>query len=91
MDENTSAAIGDNVMVIYTGKDIPKQAVKITMDKEIKSVFQKEIMDQNGKLFTGTILRNFEMSLRTGDADLFTNTLQNYLMQSASCLHEIIL
>lgn len=32
MDENTSAAIGDNAMVIYTGNDIPKQAVKITME-----------------------------------------------------------
>ena len=51
MDENTSAAIGDNVMVIYTGKDIPKQAVKITMDKEIKSVFHNE-------KYIGLILKN---------------------------------
>ena len=51
MDENTSAAIGDNAMVIYTGKDIPKQAVKITMDKEIKSVFHNE-------KYIGLILKN---------------------------------
>lgn len=54
-------------------------------NREIKSVFQKEIMEQNNKLFTGTILRNFELSLRTGNAELFTDTLQSYLMQSASC------
>lgn len=51
VDENTSAAIGDNAMVIYTGKDIPKQAVKITMDKEIKSVFHNE-------KYIGLILKN---------------------------------
>ena len=51
MDENTSAAIGDNAMVIYTGNDIPKQAVKITMDKEIKSVFHNE-------KYIGLILKN---------------------------------
>ncbi len=28
MDENTSAAIGDNAMVIYTGKDIPETSCK---------------------------------------------------------------
>ena len=38
-------------MVIYTGKDIPKQAVKITMDKEIKSVFHNE-------KYIGLILKN---------------------------------
>lgn len=56
MDENTSAAIGDNAMVIYTGKDIPKQAVKITMDKEIKSVFHNE-------KYIGLILKNQERAV----------------------------
>ena len=37
--------------MIYTGKDIPKQAVKITMDKEIKSVFHNE-------KYIGLILKN---------------------------------
>ena len=54
-------------------------------NREIKSVFQKGIMDQNYKFFTGTILKNFEQSLRTGNAELFTETLEKYLMQSASC------
>ena len=52
-------------------------------DREIKSVFQKEILDNYNTLFTGSILRNFEVALRTGNTDLFTNTLQKYLMQSA--------
>lgn len=53
-------------------------------DREIKSVFQKEILDNYNTLFTGSLLRNFEVALRTGNTDLFTNTLQKYLMQSAS-------
>lgn len=53
-------------------------------NREIKSVFQKEILDNYNTLFTGSLLRNFEAALRTGNADLFTNTLQKYLMQSAS-------
>jgi hypothetical protein len=36
-------------------------------------------------LFTGSVLRNFEISLRTGDTELFTDTLQKYLLQSAGC------
>lgn len=70
--------------VISEMNDTPICSLAIP-NREIKSVFQKEIMDQNSKLFTGTILRNFELSLRTGDPELFTDTLQNYLMQSASC------
>ena len=51
MDEDTSVAIGDNCMAIYNGKDVPKQAIKITMDKEIKSVF-------HNKKYIGMILKN---------------------------------
>lgn len=53
-------------------------------NREIRCVFQKEILDNYNMLFTGSILRNFEVSLRTGNAELFRNTLQQYLMQSAS-------
>lgn len=52
-------------------------------NREIKSVFQKEILDSYGSFFTGSILRNFETALRNGDAALFTDTLQKYLLQSA--------
>mgnify|MGYP006934515877 CR=1 FL=1 len=51
MDSDTSVAIGDNCMAIYTGKDIPHQSVKVTMDKEIKSVF-------HNKKYIGMILKN---------------------------------
>ena len=53
-------------------------------NREIKSVFKKEILDNNNTLFTGALLRNFDVSLRTGNTDLFTNTLQEYLMHSAA-------
>ena len=53
-------------------------------NREIKSVFQKEILDNYGSFFTGSILRNFEAALRNGDAALFTDTLQKYLLRSAS-------
>lgn len=51
---------------------------------EIKSVFQKEIIDRYNGIFTGALLRNFEESIRTGNAHLLTETLQKYLLQSAS-------
>lgn len=53
-------------------------------NKEIKSVFQKEILDVCSRNFTGSILRNFELSLRNKDTSLFTNTMEQYLLQSAS-------
>lgn len=55
-------------------------------NREIKSVFQKEILDQYSDVFTGTLLRNFEMAIRKRDSQLLTDTLRNYLMQSASFL-----
>ena len=51
---------------------------------EIKSVFQKEIIDRYNGIFTGALLRNFAESIRTGNAHLLTETLQQYLLQSAS-------
>lgn len=51
MDEDTSVAIGDDCMLIYNGKEIPKQTLKIKMDKEIKSVFHSE-------KYIGMILKN---------------------------------
>lgn len=51
MDADTSAAIGDDTVVIYSGKDVPEQTVKITMDKEIKSIF-------HNKKYIGLILKN---------------------------------
>lgn len=69
--------------VISSFNDNPICSLKIP-NREITSVFQKEILDNSGTLFNGSLLRNFETALRTGNTDLFTDTLQKYLMQSAS-------
>ena len=47
-------------------------------------MFQKEIIDRYNGIFTGALLRNFAESIRTGNAHLLTETLQQYLLQSAS-------
>lgn len=36
------------------------------------------------EVFTGSLLRDFEVSIRTGNSELLTETLQKYLLQSAS-------
>ncbi len=73
------------IMDVISGMDdIPICSLAIP-NREIKSVFRREILEQNNNMLTGKVLRNFEKSLRTGDAELFTETLQGYLMQSASC------
>lgn len=51
IDAETSVAVGDNLLVIYNGKDKPKQTASIKMDKEIKSVFHSE-------KYVGLILKN---------------------------------
>ncbi|MCR5295223.1 MAG: ATP-binding protein [Lachnospiraceae bacterium] len=53
-------------------------------NQEIKSVFQKEILNLYSAVFTGSLLRDFEVSIRTGNSTLLTETLQKYLLQSAS-------
>ena len=53
-------------------------------NREIKSVFQKEILNMYSSVFTGSLLRDFEAAIRTGDSILLTKTLQRYLLQSAS-------
>ncbi len=69
--------------VISEFNDNPICSLEIP-NREIRSVFQKEILDNFNTLFTGSLLRNFESALRTGNSLLLTNTLQKYLMQSAS-------
>ncbi len=71
------------VRVISTFHDNPICALAIP-NQEIKSVFQKEILSQYSAVFTGSLLRDFEVAIRTGDSFLLTETLQKYLMQSAS-------
>ena len=51
MNAETSAAVGDNCVVIYEGKDTPEQVANIKLDKEIKNVFHSE-------KYVGLILKN---------------------------------
>ena len=46
-----SAAIGDNLIVIYKGKEAPKETIAIKVEKKIKSVFHNE-------RYIGMILKN---------------------------------
>lgn len=69
--------------VISEIHDNPICSLKIP-NLEIRGVFQKEILENWNSLFTGTVLKNFEMALRTGDEKRFQNTLSDFLLHSAS-------
>lgn len=51
MDENTSVAVGDNLLAIYSGTETPKESAIIKIDGEIKNVFH------NNK-YIGLIVKN---------------------------------
>lgn len=69
--------------IVSTINDDPICSLAIP-NQEIKSVFEKEILNRYSAVFTGSLLRDFEMAIRTGDSSLLTQTLQKYLLQSAS-------
>lgn len=65
LDSDTSAAVGDNCLAIYHGKDVPEEKVRIAIDKEIKSVVHNE-------RYIGLVLKNegkegYELRLYNGD------------------------
>lgn len=51
MDENTSVAVGDNLLAIYSGTETPRESTTIKIDGEIKNVFH------NNK-YIGLIVKN---------------------------------
>lgn len=51
MNQSVSAAVGDNMLIIFRGKSVPEEAVKVEIDKEIKSVFHSQ-------KYIGMILKN---------------------------------
>lgn len=51
MSQNISAAVGDNFLVIYKGKEMPEEEAAVKIDKEIESVFH------NSK-YIGMVLKN---------------------------------
>ncbi len=69
--------------IISTINDNPICSLAIP-NQEIKSIFQKEILNMYSAVFTGSLLRDFEVAIRTGDSSLLTRTLQKYLLHSAS-------
>jgi hypothetical protein len=69
--------------IVSTMNDNPICSLAIP-NQEIKSIFQKEILNTYSAVFTGSLLRDFEVAVRTGDSALLTRTLQKYLQQSAS-------
>lgn len=69
--------------VISEFNDNPICSLKIP-NREVKSIFQKEIIGNHRNVFQGSLLRDFELAIRLKDSDLLTRTLQKYLMNSAS-------
>lgn len=51
LDDNTSAAVADNAIMLYGGKEVPEKTKVIDLDKEIKSVFHDD-------KYVGVVLRN---------------------------------
>lgn len=64
VDDNTSAAIGDEMVLFYEGKDVPKLSKKVDLNKEIKAMtYSKDyialVLKNSGK--TGSELRLYNM------------------------------
>ena len=70
--------------VMATMGDNPLCSLMIP-NKEIKSVFKNEIIDSLSKNMPQSIIRNFQMALKTNNKDMLQDTLRQYLLQSASC------
>ena len=54
-------------------------------NKEIKSVFKKEILDNLSRSMTQSVIRNFQLALRTDNKDALQSTLRQYLLAATSC------
>lgn len=55
-------------------------------NKEVKTVFRKEILENLSKLFSQPTVRNCQLALLTQDSELLKDTLRKFLLQSASSL-----
>lgn len=68
MNQDTSAAVGDDCLVIYKGREIPQESVRVNIDKKIKNVFHSD-------RYIGLILKNegkegYELRLYSVDGKL---------------------
>ena len=55
-------------------------------NKEIKGVFKKEILDNLSKNTNTSIIRNFQLALKSNNKEMLQDTLHQYLLMSASYL-----
>ncbi len=53
-------------------------------NKEIKSVFKKEIIDNISNNTNSSVIRNFHLALKTNNKDILEETLHQYLLNSVS-------
>lgn len=53
-------------------------------NKEIKGVFKKEILDNLSRNMSQSVIRNFQLALKTNNKDELQGTLRQYLLESAS-------
>jgi len=51
LSQNTSVAVGNNLLTVYKGRDIPEEKVSVKIDKEIKGVF-------HNNRYIGMVLKN---------------------------------
>lgn len=51
LNSSTSVAVGDNCLSIYQGSEVPEEETKITIEKEIKSLFHSD-------KYIGMVLKN---------------------------------
>lgn len=89
MSQNVSVAVGDDLLVIYKGKNVPKETVKIKINKEIKSVFHSEkyiglILRGEGK--SGYELRLYNASGKQVISKEFTGDYSNVKMYGSQII-----
>ncbi len=53
-------------------------------NKEIKQVFKKEVLDHLSKNINQTIIRDFQLAIKTNNTDALQNVLRQYLLASVS-------
>lgn len=75
MDENTSVAVGDNLLAIYSGTESPKESTTIKIDGEIKNIFH------NSK-YIGLIVKNKNAS--EYDLQLYNTSGKKVLSKSVA-------
>ena len=69
--------------VVSSVDDVPLCNLLIP-NKEIKSVFKKEVIDNLSNTISPSVLRNFQVALKLNNREMLQNTLRQYLLQSVS-------